>query len=170
MSTNQSVQQSQYLTFVLGEDEYAIGILSVKEIIEYGTITRLPKAPQFIRGVINLRGTVVPVLDLAAKFDLPQSPVTPMTCIILVDAEINGESLVIGVLADSVEEVIDVAASEIEPAPSFGTNIRGEFLKGIAKLGNKLAIVLDLDKVLSDAEVSQVNALGAQGTPETVEA
>jgi purine-binding chemotaxis protein CheW len=138
-------EQIQYLTFHLGGEEYAIGILRVKEIIEYGTLTVVPQTPPSIRGVINLRGNVVPVVDLALKFGIPQSPITNRTCI---------EQTVIGIIADSVSQVIELAPSEILPAPSFGTRVRVDFLHGMGKADKKFSLILNIDKVLSIDELT----------------
>jgi purine-binding chemotaxis protein CheW len=151
-------EQIQYLTFHLGGEEYAIGILRVKEIIEYGTLTVVPQTPPSIRGVINLRGNVVPVVDLALKFGIPQSPITNRTCIIIVEVELRGEQTVIGIIADSVSQVIELAPSEILPAPSFGTRVRVDFLHGMGKADKKFSLILNIDKVLSIDELTPTAA------------
>src|SRR5574341_385966 len=142
-------EQTQYLTFQLAGEEYAIGILQVKEIIAYGTLTKVPQTPRSIRGVINLRGNVVPVADLAVKFGLPPSQVTDRSCVIIVETNPEGEKSVMGIVADSVNQVIDLPAQEILPAPTFGTQIRLDFLRGMGKAGLKFVLVLDIDKVLA---------------------
>jgi len=148
-------EQTQYLTFQLAGEEYAIGILQVKEIIAYGTLTKVPQTPRSIRGVINLRGNVVPVVDLALKFGVPPSPITDRSCVIIVETNTEGEKIVIGIVADSVSQVIDLPAQEILPAPAFGNHIRLDFLRGMGKAGPKFVLVLDIDEVLS-AEDSSV--------------
>jgi purine-binding chemotaxis protein CheW len=147
-------EQIQYLTFHLGGEEYAIGILRVKEIIEYGTLTVVPQTPPSIRGVINLRGNVVPVVDLALKFGIPQSPITNRTCIIIVEVELRGEQSVIGIIADSVSQVIELAPSEILPPPSFGTRVSVDFLHGMGRADKKFSLILNIDKVLSIDELT----------------
>ncbi len=121
MSAMQNViEQTQYLTFHLVGEEYAVGILQVKEIIEYGIITKVPQTPPSIRGVINLRGSVVPVVDLAMKFGLSPSPVTERTCIVIVEADLEGERTVMGIIADAVSQVIDLLPQDIQAPPAFG--------------------------------------------------
>lgn len=154
--------QQQYLTFFLAEEEYAIGIQRVKEIIEYTTITKVPKVPQWIRGVINLRGNVVPVVDLAVRFGLEERPVTKTTCIVIVEVEQDPERTVMGVIADAVNQVIDLAPQDIEETPAFGTRVRLEYLFGMGKLGKKFALILNIDSVLSTAELLTVSALQAE--------
>lgn len=140
---------TQYLTFHLVGEEYAVGILQVREIITYGTLTKVPHTPPSIRGVINLRGNVVPVVDLGLKFGLTASPVTDRTCIVIVEANINEKRTVMGVIADSVSQVISMSENDILPAPAFGTGVRIDFLRGMGKSGDKFVLVLDIDKVLS---------------------
>lgn len=146
---NNSVDQTQYLTFHLAGEEYAVGILQVREIITYGTLTKVPHTPPSIRGVINLRGNVVPVIDLGLKFGLTPSPVTDRTCIVIVEADINESRAVMGIIADSVSQVISMSENNILPAPAFGTRVRLDFLRGMGKSGDKFVLVLDIDKVLS---------------------
>jgi len=140
---------AQYLTFMLGGEAFAIGIMAVKEIIEFSGITEVPMMPECIRGVINLRGAVVPVMDLAARFGRPLAVPGKRTCIVIVETEQDGERQVTGVVVDSVSAVLDIAASEIEPAPSFGTRIRGDFIAGMGKLNGKFVILLNVDHVLA---------------------
>ena len=140
---------TQYLTFQLAGEEYAVGILQVREIIVYGTLTKVPHTPPSIRGVINLRGNVVPVVDLGRKFGLTASPVTDRTCIVIVEANINENRTVMGVIADSVSQVISMSEDKILLAPAFGTRVRIDFLRGMGKSGDKFVLILDIDKVLS---------------------
>jgi len=144
-----SFDHTQYLTFHLAGEEYAVGILQIREIITYGTLTKVPHTPPSIRGVINLRGNVVPVVDLGRKFGLTASPVTDRTCIVIVEANINENRTVTGVIADSVSQVISMSENDILPAPAFGTRVRIDFLRGMGKSGDKFVLVLDIDKVLS---------------------
>ena len=144
-----SFDHTQYLTFHLAGEEYAVGILQIREIITYGTLTKVPHTPPSIRGVINLRGNVVPVVDLGRKFGLTASPVTDRTCIVIVEANINENRTVMGVIADSVSQVISMSDNDILPAPAFGTRVRIDFLRGMGKSGDKFVLVLDIDKVLS---------------------
>ncbi|WP_296942792.1 chemotaxis protein CheW [uncultured Massilia sp.] len=140
---------AQYLTFMLGGEAFGIGIMAVKEIIEFGSITEVPMMPPSIRGVINLRGAVVPVMDLAARFGRPPAVPGKRTCIVIVELEADGERQVTGVVVDAVSAVLDIPAAEIEPAPSFGTRIRGDFISGMGKLNGKFVILLDVRQVLA---------------------
>ncbi len=160
------VVQQQYLTFFLADEEYAINIQRVKEIIEYTMVTKVPKVPEWIRGVINLRGNVVPVVDLTVRFGLAERPVTKTTCIVIVEVEQDSERTVMGVIADAVNQVIDFAPKDIEEPPAFGTRVRLEYLFGMGKLGKKFALILNIDSVLSNTELLTVSTL--QGA--TVEA
>jgi purine-binding chemotaxis protein CheW len=144
-------EQPQYLTFHVAGEEYAAPILQVKEIIEYGTVTKVPTMPEYVRGVINLRGSVVPVVDLAAKLGLPLINVTRLSCIVIVEVMIEGEETVVGVLVDAMGQVIDLPAKDIEKPPAFGTRARADHLRGMGKLANKFLMILDLEKVLGQA-------------------
>ena len=141
--------QAQYLTFLLGGEMFAIGILQIKEIIEYGHLTTVPMMPEFIRGVINLRGAVVPVVDLSARFGRKQSDITRRTCIVIIEVESDDEKQDVGVVVDSVSEVLEIPEKEIEPAPSFGTRIRADFINGMGKVNGKFVIILGVNNVLS---------------------
>jgi purine-binding chemotaxis protein CheW len=157
-----SPDRAQYLTFSLSGGQYAIGVLRVREIIEHGAVTRVPSTPAFIRGVINLRGSVVPVVDLACKFRLPESAVTKRTCIIIVEIESEGGRIVAGVLADAVNQVVEFGPDEIEPPPSFGAPVRVDYLRGLGKLGGEFVLILDTDRVLSCGELAAVDAVPAE--------
>ncbi|HEV8720881.1 MAG TPA: chemotaxis protein CheW [Candidatus Binatia bacterium] len=154
--------QTQYLTFHIAGEEYAVGILRVKEIITYGTLTTVPQTPPSIRGVINLRGSVVPVVDLAVKFGLPASPVTDRTCIVIVELNFGAEATVMGIMADSVSEVVELFSDDILPAPSFGTHVSTDFLRGMGKAGAKFVLILDIDKVLSASDM--INPISLHAT------
>jgi purine-binding chemotaxis protein CheW len=157
----EEVVQQQYLTFFLADEEYAINIQRVKEIIEYTAVTKVPKVPEWIRGVINLRGSVVPVVDLAVRFGLEGRSITKTTCIVIVEVEQDSERTVMGVIADAVNQVIDLAPKDIEEPPAFGTRVRLEYLFGMGKLGKKFALILNIDSVLSTAELLTVSTLQA---------
>lgn len=162
------MEKTQYLTFHLAGEEYAIGILQVKEIIEYDILTKVPMTPVWVRGVINLRGGVVPVIDMATKFGLPESPVTKRTCIVIVEVDLEGERTVMGVVADAVSQVMDLSSQEIEAPPAFGTSVRIDYLKGMGKIGKKFVLILDVDRVLSIDElqtVASIQAAAAEGKP-----
>lgn len=154
-----SQEQGQYLTFLLGGEMFAIGILGIKEIIEYGSLTTVPMMPEFIRGVINLRGAVVPVVDLSARFGRQSTEVTRRSCIVIIEAEAGSEKHDVGVVVDSVSEVLEIPDAEIEPAPSFGAKIRSDFIHGMGKVGGKFVIILDADKVLSVDEMAMLSGV-----------
>ncbi|HTY42411.1 MAG TPA: chemotaxis protein CheW [Thermoanaerobaculia bacterium] len=154
--------RAQFLTFSLAGGEFAIAVLNVREIIEHETVTRVPSTPAFVRGVINLRGSVVPVVDLARKFGMPESAVTKRTCIVIVEVDSDGGRLVLGVLADAVNQVVEFRPEEIEPAPSFGAPVRVDYLRGLGKLGDGFVLILDTDKVLSTSELADVAAAPAE--------
>lgn len=157
-------EQEQYLTFMLAGDMFAMGILSIKEIIEYGSLTTVPRMPGFIRGVINLRGAVVPVIDLGARFDKTATAVTRRTCIIIVEVSLSeDEKQDVGVMVDAVNEVLEISPSEIEPAPSFGSNVRVDFISGMGKIGDKFVIILDIDRVLSMEEMAALAGVSSTG-------
>ena len=158
-------EQQQFLTFHLGEEMFAIGILSIREIIEYGVVTDVPMTPPFIRGVLNLRGAVVPVIDLALRFGRPVQENTKRTCIVIVEIEAANGSQQMGVVVDAVNEVLEIPASEVEPPPEFGARIRNDFIKGMGKIDGKFVIVLDLNRVMSIDEVAVVAKLGRMETP-----
>jgi chemotaxis signal transduction protein len=157
----EAVVQQQYLTFFLADEEYAVSIQRVKEIIEYTAVTKVPKVPVWIRGVINLRGNVVPVVDLAVRFGMEERPITKTTCIVIVEVEQESERTTMGVLADAVNQVIDLDPKDIEEPPAFGTRVRLEYLSGMGKLGKKFALILNIDRVLSAAELLTVATLQA---------
>jgi purine-binding chemotaxis protein CheW len=146
----------QYLTFLTAGEEYAIAIVKIREIIEYETVTTVPNTPRWIRGVTNLRGKVVPVVDLAVKFGMPASTISKFSCIIITEVIFQGESLTMGVLADSVSQVIELSADEIEQTPPFGTRVKTEYLLGMGALGKKFCLILDIDKALSADELLAV--------------
>ena len=146
----------QYLTFLTAGEEYAISIVKVREIIEYEAVTTVPNTPPWISGVTNLRGRVIPVVDLAVKFGLPASRISKFSCVIIADVMFQGENLTMGVLADSVSQVIDLSADEIEKTPPFGTRVKTEYLLGMGAMGKKFCLILDIDKVLSADEMLAV--------------
>ncbi len=153
--------QSQYLTFMLGGEMYAIPILNIKEIIEYGHLTTVPMMPSFIRGVINLRGSVVPVVDLAVRFGKKSSDVSRRTCIVIIEVTASNENQdtekqVIGVVVDIVNEVLEIPRSEIEKTPSFGARIRADFIQGMGKINGKFVIILAVNHVLSIDEMAML--------------
>jgi purine-binding chemotaxis protein CheW len=161
-------QLQQYLTFVLGGEVFAIGILAIKEIIEYAHLTTVPMMPEYVRGVINLRGAVVPVLDLSVRFGKEASPVTKRTCIVIIEIGVDTERHVVGMVVDAVNAVLDIPASEIEPPPSFGSRICTDFIQGMGKVHGKFVILLDVNQVLAVEEMlalseTRESATGAAG-------
>ena len=157
-----SSEHNQYLTFMLDKEMFAIGILAIKEIIEYHNLTAVPMMPGWVRGVINLRGAVVPVLDLSARFGRAPSVVTKRTCIVIAEVQGAEERQVVGVIVDAVNQVLSIAASEIEAAPAFGTKIRTDFMHGLGKVDGKFVILLDVNHVLSVDELDNLPSPSAE--------
>jgi purine-binding chemotaxis protein CheW len=160
LAASAAVEQKQYLTFMLGGEMFAIGILGIKEIIEYAGLTEVPMMPECIRGVINLRGAVVPVMDLSARFGKPASAVTKRTCIVIVEVEADGERQDMGVVVDAVNAVLEIPSSEIEPPPAFGARIRTDFIEGMGKVNGKFVILLNVNRVLSIEEIGALAQVG----------
>lgn len=160
------VEEKQYLTFMLGGEMFSISILSIKEIIWYANLTEVPMMPACIRGVINLRGAVVPVMDLSSRFGKPSTAVTKSTCIVIIEVQTQneGEHQNMGVVVDSVQAVLEIPTSEIEPAPSFGAKIRPDFIEGIAKVNGKFVILLNVNRVLSTEEIGQMGQVAASAS------
>jgi purine-binding chemotaxis protein CheW len=148
----------QYLTFKLGEEVFALDIGKVREVLDFTTVTRVPRMPEFMRGVINLRGSVIPVVDLRIKFGMALSETTVNTCIIISEVVVDGDTTVLGALADSVQEVLELDKENIAPAPRIGTKLRTDFIKGMGKQHDRFVILLDIDKVFSVDELSLVQA------------
>jgi purine-binding chemotaxis protein CheW len=156
-AANSVVQEpQQYLTFMLSGEVFAIGILHIKEIIEYGQLTTVPMMPEFIRGVINLRGAVVPVVDLASRFGGKPSAITRRSCIVILELKVEDETQVIGVVVDAVNEVLEIAGADIEPPPAFGTRIRTDFIQGMGKVKEKFVILLNVNSVLSADDLAML--------------
>ncbi|KTT15484.1 chemotaxis protein CheW [Pseudacidovorax intermedius] len=159
-----AAEPTQYLTFQLAGEMFAIGILAIKEIIEYGELTTVPMMPPSVRGVINLRGAVVPVIDLQARFGRESAPVGKRTCIVIVEVRTEeDERQVLGIVVDAVSEVLDIAPADIEPAPAFGARIRADFIQGMGKVRGRFVILLDLEHVLATDELAELAAV-APGT------
>lgn len=146
---------TQFLTFVVGDEEFGVGILQAREIIEYDTVTTVPNAPTFIRGVINLRGNVVPVIDLAVKFGRQAGAVTRRSCIVVVEVRHARGASVMGIVADRVTQVAELAPDAIEPAPNFGSGVPAEWLAGLGRTGKRFLLLLDTDRLLAEAELSE---------------
>jgi purine-binding chemotaxis protein CheW len=145
----QAPERQQYLTFSLAGETFGMNILSIKEIIEFGTVTAVPMMPAFIQGVINLRGSVVPVVNLALRFGKPAAPVGKRTCIVIIETHCAGESQDVGVVVDAVNAVLEIAAQDIEAPPSFGARLRTDFIAGMAKVDQRFVILVQVEKVLS---------------------
>ena len=159
-------QARQYLTFSVTGETFGIGIATIKEIIEYREPTDVPMMPGFIRGVINLRGRVVPVVDLAVRFGRPKMQVGRRTCIVILEIEDGDERQVIGAMVDAVSAVVEIAETDIEPPPQFGAKLRADFISGMGKIGERFVILLEVDRVLS---VEELAALGDIAAPAAAE-
>jgi purine-binding chemotaxis protein CheW len=168
MSTTAAVDSVQYLTFKLEDEVYATDIAQVREVLEYTRVTKVPRTPAYMRGVINLRGHVVPVLDLKLRFGMSRTEQTVNTCVIIVEVQIEGEKTIIGALADSVQEVIDMDASTIQPAPRIGTKLNTDFIQGMGKRDEQFVIILDIDKVFSIDELQSVKGSVEEGSTITL--
>lgn len=168
--TAAAAEPTQYLTFVLGGEAFAIGILSIKEIIEYGHLTEVPMMPACVRGVINLRGAVVPVVDLQARFGRPASLVGKRSCIVILElaAQVGqqADQQVIGVVVDAVSEVLEIPAADIEPPPAFGTRVRSEFIRGMGKVRGKFVILLDASAALALDELVALPSSSSEAHPQ----
>ncbi len=158
---------SQYLTFMLDDEIYAIDIQQVREVLDFTEVTRVPRMPDYMRGVINLRGGVVPVVDLRLKFDMSCTEKTVDTCIIIMEITIDGETNLIGALADSVSEVLVLEPDQIEPAPKLGMRLKTEFIKGMGKKKEDFIIILDIDKVFSAEELVNISSEDSLDAKET---
>lgn len=149
-------ETTQYLTFKLDEEVFALDVAKVREILEESSITKVPKTPDFMRGVINLRGSVVPVIDMRLKFGMSRTERTVNTCIIVVEVRLEDEVIVLGALADSVQEVIEMEPEQIEAAPHIGSRLNTDFIRGMGKHDNRFVMILDIDRVFSGAELVSV--------------
>lgn len=154
---------NQYVTFTLKEEQYAVAVRKVREVLEYTRITKLPRTAEFMKGIINLRGAGVPVIDLRLKFGMEETPVGKETAIIVLDVDSKAGPVVVGVLADSVHEVIEIAAENVESAPRFGYSLSSEFIQGVGKNDSGFIVILDIDHIFNNDEVlvlkSQENAV-----------
>src|SRR6204780_2945690 len=158
MSVTEITETRQYLTFKLGNEIFATDVAKVREVLDYTDITAIPRTPDFMSGVINLRGSVVPVVDLRLCFGMSRTDRTRNTCVVVVEVLLDNESTVIGVLADSVEEVIDLEPEQIQPAPRIGTHIRTDFIKGMGKRDAQFVMILDIDRVFSSEDMAAVRS------------
>jgi purine-binding chemotaxis protein CheW len=154
----ESSNANQYLTFTLDSEQYAIGVAKVREVLEYTKITKLPRTAVFMKGIINLRGAGVPVIDLRLKFGLPETPITKDTSIIVMEVESQDGPVIVGALADAVHEVVDIEEKAIEPAPRFGTRLAAEFIRGVGKKDDLFIILLDIDRIFNAEEILVLTA------------
>src|SRR5512147_760442 len=166
MSEAGITETTQYLTFKLDDEVFALDITKVREVLDFTTVTKVPRTPEFMRGVINLRGSVVPVVDLRLKFGMTKTEKTVNTCIIIVEVVVDNETTILGALADSVQEVMDLEPGQIEAAPKIGTRLNTEFILGMGKRDNTFVILLDIDKVFSTDELALVQAKQAEAPAE----
>ena len=160
MGVAEIIEMTQYLTFKLEKEIFALDISKVREVLDFTAITKVPRTPEFMRGVINLRGNVVPVVDMRLKFGMTKTENTVNTCIIIVEINLDGETTVLGALADAVQEVIELGAGQIEPAPKIGTKLKTDFIEGMGKRDEGFIIILDIDRVFSADELAIVQDAG----------
>jgi purine-binding chemotaxis protein CheW len=154
MTVTETMTATQYLTFKLAEEVFALDIGKVREVLDFTTVTKVPRTPDFMRGVINLRGSVVPVVDLRLKFEMTRTERSVNTCIIITEVTVEGDTTVLGVLADAVHEVLDLSRDEILAPPKIGTKLRTEFITGMGKRDDRFIIILDIDRVFSTDELA----------------
>ncbi|MBF0559453.1 MAG: chemotaxis protein CheW [Nitrospirae bacterium] len=166
MSVAAITETKQYLTFKLGDEVFGLDVAEVREILDFSTVTRVPQMPDFMKGVINLRGNVVPVIDMRLKFGMSKTEKTVNTCIVVVELKVEGVTTVIGALVDSVQEVFDLEPAQIESAPRIGTKLRTDFIKGMGKHNDEFIILLDIDQVFSAGELASVKDTVTGGSSE----
>lgn len=159
MSVAGIAETVQYLTFKLNDEIFALDVAKVREILEVTNITKVPQTPDFMRGVINLRGSVVPVIDMRLKFGMSRTEQTVNTCIIVVEVNMDGDTTVLGALADSVQEVVELEPDRIEPAPHIGVNLNTEFIRGMGKIDDHFVMILEIDKLFSAEELTESEPL-----------
>lgn len=160
MEAKAFLETSQYLAFRLGEEVFAFDISKVREVLEFSSVTKVPQTPEMMKGVINLRGAVVPVIDMRIKFGMSETETTVNTVIIITEIELENESIMLGALVDSVQEVIDLDSEHIEPAPKIGTRLNTDFIKGMGKHNDQFLIILDIEKIFSTEELEIVQNAG----------
>lgn len=157
MAVANSAETVQYLTFKLADELFALDVAKVREILEVSAITKVPQTQDFMRGVINLRGSVVPVIDMRLKFAMSAAGQTVNSCIIVVEVTLDGESTILGALADSVQEVVELEADTIEPAPHIGVKLNSEFIRGMGKVAGRFVMILDIDRIFSPEELATLS-------------
>ena len=160
MAVESMTETTQFLTFKLEDELFALNIDKVREVLDFTSITKVPQTPDYMRGVINLRGSVVPVVDLRLKFGKTMAEQTVNTCVIIVEVEMDGEKVVMGAMADAVQEVLDLEPGQIEPPPRVGTKLNLDFIRGMGKHADQFLIILDIDKVFTADELDQVQETG----------
>jgi purine-binding chemotaxis protein CheW len=165
MSVASITETGQYLTFILDEEVFALDITTVREVLDFTKITKVPQTPDFMMGVINLRGSVMPVVDMRLKFGLSKTELTVNTCIIIVEIELDGEITMLGALVDSVQEVIELDPEHIEPPPRLGTRLNTKFIKGMGKQDDRFLIIVEIDKVFSVEELAIAQDMGGEQLP-----
>jgi purine-binding chemotaxis protein CheW len=165
MSVASITETGQYLTFILDEEVFALDISTVREVLDFTKITKVPQTPDFMMGVINLRGSVMPVVDMRLKFGLSKTELTVNTCIIIVEIELDGEITLLGALVDSVQEVIELDPEHIEPPPRIGTRLNTKFIKGMGKQDDRFLIIVEIDKVFSVEELAIAQEMGEEQLP-----
>jgi len=153
MAVAKITRTKTYLSFSLDDEDFAVDVSNVREVLDYTTITKIPRTPDFMKGIINLRGSVVPVVDMRVKFGMQEAEATLDTCIVVMEVELEGETTVIGAMADSVKEVLEIASDEIEPPPNIGTSLDIEFISGMGKHNEQFIIILDTHRIFSAAEL-----------------
>jgi purine-binding chemotaxis protein CheW len=163
-SETEATGREQYLTFFVAGEEYGLRILRVREIIQYEGVTRIPRTPAWVRGVINLRGSVVPVVDLRSRFGSEGAQPTRSTCVVLAEVQFEGQRVIMGLLTDAVSAVMELPEQDLRPVPSFGTRTRIEYLQGLARVGDRLILLLDVDALLSAEEVAQASSLADEAS------
>lgn len=168
METKELMETSQYLAFNLEEEVFAFDISNVREVLEFDTVTKVPQTPEMMKGVINLRGSVVPVVDMRIKFGMGATEKTVNTVIIIIEIDLDDESTMIGALVDSVKEVMDLDTDHIDPPPNIGTQLNTEFIRGMGKQDGEFIIILDIEKIFSSEELELVQQAGQQTTAEAV--
>lgn len=166
MNTAEQLDTNQFLTFALSEDIFAIDVIMAKEVLDFANVTRVPQTPDYLLGVINLRGSVVPVIDMRLKFGMPAAEKTRDSCIIVVEIDIDGELVTVGAMADSVREVMDMTPDQIEPPPRIGTRLNTEFIKGMGNLGDKFVIILDINRIFTADELALAQEVSGEAVDE----
>jgi purine-binding chemotaxis protein CheW len=165
MTVEIASQMAQYLTFGLQDEVFAVEVAKVREILDYTNITKVPRTPDFMRGVINVRGSVVPVVDLKLKFGMTRTERSLNTCIVVLEISLDGETVILGALADSVQEVIELEPGNIEPAPRLGARFNTDFIEGIGKRDQSFIMILNIDRVFSSEELDAVHEVAADSSP-----